>query len=272
MEYGFNHRGSIETLLCIEAADKMDPYKRFTKSNVELKAQGVGNMLSGLLGGLPLTSVVVRTTANVDSGGKTKIAAIAHGIFLLIAVLLIPTILNKIPLAALASILIMVGYKLASAEKFKHQWQKGINQFIPFIITFLAIVFTNLLVGIMIGLSISILFILYTNSKIAYSFNKNEHKDGEAIEIKLAQEVTFLNKAAIKQTLQNLPQHAVVIINASDSFYIDEDVLELIKEFEHDGSKSKHIQVQLKGFRESYKIENSLKHVKDTMNINYFNT
>lgn len=252
---------SIETLLCIEASDKMDPLKRYTNSNVELFAQGTGNILSGLLGGLPMTSVIVRTSANINSGGRTKIATIAHGILLLAAVVAIPTLLNRIPLACLAAILLMIGYKLASPTVFRHMWKSGQYQFVPFIVTVVAVVFTDLLKGVAVGLVVSIFYILRANLKLAYFFKKEQHHEGETIEIKLAQEVSFLNKAAIKQTLGHLPGHSRLVIDASDTFYIDHDVLQLIRDFLNIGSKEKNIAVTLVGFRESYQLENTQTHI-----------
>jgi MFS superfamily sulfate permease-like transporter len=248
---------SIETLLCIEAADKMDPLKRYTNTNQELFAQGAGNILSGLIGGIPMTSVIVRTSANVNSGGRTKIAAIAHGIFLLIAVISIPTILNKIPLACLAAILLMIGYKLASPSVFKHMWENGRYQFVPFIVTVLAVVFTDLLKGVAIGLVVSVFYILRANLKLAYFFKKEEDQDTHVITMKLAQEVSFLNKAAIKQTLQGLPSGSKVIIDATETFYIDHDVVQLVKDFLNIGSKDKDIKVELVGFKDEYSISNN---------------
>lgn len=254
---------SIETLLCLEASDKMDPLKRYSSGNTELRAQGVGNIAAGLIGGLPMTSVIVRTTANINSGARTKLATIAHGVFLLLAVLLIPFVLNKIPLSALAAILIMIGLKLASPKVFKHMWHNGKFQFIPFIATVLAVVFTDLLKGVGIGLMVSILFILRGNMKLAYFFRRDKHKEGEIIKIKLAQEVSFLNKAAIKQTLVHLPEKSHVVIDASETVYIDHDVLELIKDFYEFTSAEKRIKVDLVGFKEAYKIENTATHVID---------
>jgi MFS superfamily sulfate permease-like transporter len=252
---------SIETLLCIEAADKMDPLKRYTNTNRELFAQGTGNILSGMLGGIPMTSVIVRTSANVNSGGRTKVAAIAHGVFLLIAVVAIPTLLNKIPLACLAAVLLMVGYKLASPSVFKHMWHNGLNQFVPFIVTVVAVVATDLLKGVGVGLVVSVFYILKSNLKLAYFFNKEKHHAGETVTMKLAQEVSFLNKAAIKQTLGDLPEGGHIVIDASDSFYIDHDVVEMIRDFLKIGSKDKNIKVDLVGFKESYNMANSQVHV-----------
>ena len=249
---------SIETLLCIEAGDKMDPHKRYTSANKELKAQGIGNILTGLLGGLPLTSVIVRTTANITSGAKTKLSAVIHGVLLLIAVILIPSSLNKIPMAALAAILLMIGYKLASPQVFKRMYSIGKFQFIPFIVTVIGVVGTDLLKGVGMGLIMSILFILTGNLKIAYFFRKEKHNDGEVIKINLAQEVSFLNKAAIKQTLAHLPENSRVIISAHDTVYIDYDVLELIRDFSEHGCKNKNIFVELHDFKKAYKVSNSI--------------
>jgi MFS superfamily sulfate permease-like transporter len=248
---------SIETLLCIEASDRMDTYKRYTSTNTELKAQGIGNILSGLIGGLPMTSVVVRTTANINSGARTKLSAIIHGVFLLVSVLTIPTLLNKIPLATLAAILFLIGYKLANPDKIKKFWNQGKFQFIPFMATLLAVVFTDLLTGVGIGLFISILFILQGNLKRAYYFRKESYHTGDVIHIDLAQEVSFLNKAAIKLTLGHLPENSTVVIDAKESEYIAHDVLDLIKEFKEAGGPEKGIKVELTGFKEKYKLENT---------------
>lgn len=249
---------SIETLLCLEAGDKMDPLKRYSSANAELKAQGVGNMLAGLIGGLPMTSVIVRTTANINAGARTKMSAVMHGIFLLLAVVAIPTLLNKIPMACLAAILIMIGIKLASPKVFRHMWHAGKYQFIPFLVTVLAVVFTDLLKGVGIGLAVSIFFILKGNMRLAYFFKKQEHQEGDVIHIDLAQEVSFLNKAAIKQTLAHLPENSKVVIDAANTVYIDYDVLQLIRDFVSFGAKDKNIQVRLKNFKSAYKMEDAV--------------
>ena len=249
---------SIETLLCLEAGDKMDPLKRFSSANTELKAQGVGNMLAGLIGGLPMTSVIVRTSANVNAGAKTKLSAITHGVFLLLAVIAIPALLNKIPMACLAAILIMIGLKLASPKVFRHMWHTGKHQFIPFVVTVIAVVLTDLLKGVAIGLAVSIFFILRGNMKLAYFFKKEKHHEGETIYINLAQEVSFLNKAAIKQTLAHLPPNSKVIIDAVNTVYIDHDVLELIRDFLNFGSKDKNIKVALRNFKKAYRMEDAV--------------
>ncbi|WP_269685159.1 SulP family inorganic anion transporter [Flavobacterium lacustre] len=248
---------SIETLLCIEASDRMDVHKRYTDTNVELKAQGIGNIVSSLLGGLPMTSVVVRSSANNNAGAKSKMSTIIHGVLLLVSVLTIPFILNKIPLATLAAILILVGYKLAKPATFKHFWDNGKYQFIPFIVTLLAVVFLDLLKGVALGIIISIIFILRGNLKRAYSFRKEEYVDGDVIHIDLAQEVSFLNKSAIKLTLNEIPENSRVIINAHDTVYIAHDILDLIREFKATRAKDENIKVKLKGFKKEYRLENS---------------
>lgn len=249
---------SIETLLCLEAVDRLDPLKRYSPTNRELKAQGIGNIVSGLIGGLPLTSVIVRSSANVNSGAKTKVSAIFHGALLLICVGSIPFLLNKIPLAVLAAILLLTGYKLARPMLFKKWYGAGIYQFIPFIVTVVAIVFTDLLLGVALGMVISIFFILRENLKSPYFFQHNEHQTGEIIHINLAQEVSFLNKAAIKLTLENMPESSYVIIDASETVFIDHDVLELIKEFREIKAVERNIRVECVGFKPEYKIDNTL--------------
>jgi MFS superfamily sulfate permease-like transporter len=248
---------SIETLLSIEAADRMDVQKRYTDTNMELKAQGIGNMVSSLLGGLPLTSVIVRSSANSNSGAKSKLSTIIHGLLLLVSVLAIPVILNKIPLATLAAILILVGYKLAKPATFIHFWEKGKYQFVPFIATLLAVVFLDLLKGVTLGIIISIIFVLKGNLKRAYFFRKEQYADGDVIHIDLAQEVSFLNKAAIKQTLNHLPENSKVIIDAKDTVYIAHDILDLIHEFKTTRALDNNIKVKLKGFKKAYHLENS---------------
>ena len=248
---------SIETLLCIEAADRMDVQRRYTDTNVELKAQGIGNIISSLLGGLPMTSVVVRTSANSNAGAKSKMSAILHGVLLLISVLTIPVILNKIPLATLAAVLLLVGYKLANPKIIVHFWKKGKYQFVPFMATFFAVVFLDLLKGVALGMIISAIFVLKGNMKRAYKFRKEEYQEGDIIHIELAQEISFLNKSAIKTTLNDLPANSKVVINASETVYIAHDVLDLIYEFHTIKSKELNIKVKLVGFKSEYNLENS---------------
>lgn len=261
---------SIETLLCIEASDRMDAHKRYTDTNVELKAQGIGNVLSSLIGGLPMTSVVVRSSANNNAGAKSKMSSIIHGVLLLISVLAIPIILNKIPLATLATILILVGYKLAKPATFIHFWQKGKYQFVPFIATLIAVVTTDLLKGVLLGIVISIIFILKGNLKRAYSFKKKEYVDGDIVHIDLAQEVSFLNKAAIKSTLNDIPENSKLIINAHDTVYIAHDILDLIREFKVTRAVDENIKVKLKGFKKAYDLANSPDTINHVTFENYY--
>ncbi len=245
---------SIETLLCIEAVDKIDPHKRATNPNIELRAQGIGNMLSGLIGGLPVTSVIVRSSANLNAGARSKMSAVLHGVFLVICLVVIPGLINLIPLAALAAVLLQVGYKLAKLSIFKQMWASGKYQWWPFIITVSAVVFTDLLTGVLIGLAASVFAILRGNMKNAYYFHQEEYHEGDLIRIKLSQEVSFLNKASIKLTLEHLPKNATVLIDASDTAYIDYDVLELIREFAETVAPEKNIQLRLEGFHERYRF------------------
>lgn len=222
---------SLETLLSVEATDKLDPQKRVTPTNRELRAQGIGNMVSGLIGGLPVTQVVVRSSANIQSGGKTKMASLIHGIMLFLAVLLIPNLLNKIPLASLAAILMVVGYKLAKPSLFKEMYSKGLIQFIPFVVTIVAIVFTDLLVGIGIGMTVAIFNILMKNLKNPYVLKETHDATNEHYRIVLSEQVTFLNKAQILKQLNNIPDGAEVLIDASKCVFIEHDVIEIIDDF-----------------------------------------
>lgn len=244
---------SIETLLCIEASDRLDKQRRITDTNLELKAQGIGNLVSSFIGGLPMTSVVVRSSANANAGATSKLSTIIHGILLLICVLSIPVILNLIPLATLAAVLILVGYKLAKPATFKHFWHLGKFQFIPFVATVVAVVATDLLKGVGIGLAISVFYILQGNMKRAYYLSREKLNDADGINIKLAEEVSFLNKAAIKKTLKNIKPNSSVTIDARGTSYIATDVLEMIQDFANIRAKEEDINVELIGFKTSYK-------------------
>lgn len=221
---------SLETLLCVEATDKLDPYKRLTPTNLELKAQGVGNLISGLIGGLPVTQVIVRSSANIQSGGKTKAAAFIHGLMLLGSVLVIPKLLNMIPLASLAAILIVVGFKLAKPSLFKEMARLGSKQLVPFVVTIVAILFTDLLVGIGIGMVVAIFYILLNNYKTPY-FVEDKRKDAGIIHIELAEDVSFLNKASMLLSLKKLPRDSKVVIDATQTLHIDYDIKEIIMEY-----------------------------------------
>ncbi len=221
---------SLETLLCVEATDKLDPDKNVTPTNRELIAQGSGNILSGLIGGLPITQVIVRSSANIQSGGKTKLATVFHGILLLLSVLAIPNVMNMIPLSSLAAILFLVGYKLAKPTIFKEMYRQERAQFFAFMVTVLSIVFTNLLLGICIGLAVGIFLILYKNYSVPFSFTERVD-EGKPCEIKLSENVTFLNKASIMQALKVIPDNSEVIIDATASHYIHPDIIEIIQDF-----------------------------------------
>lgn len=246
---------SIETLLCIEATDKLDPYKRYTPTNRELRAQGIGNILSGLIGGLPVTSVIVRSSANINAGARSKMSAIIHGALLLICVASIPAILNLIPKASLAAILIYTGYRLCKPTVFIHMWKDGgAQQFIPFAATAICVVSLDLLKGVGIGMVISIFYILRNNMRIPYYYQRSSFSNGELVKLTLAQEVSFLNKASIKETLEHLPENTNVIIDASQTEYIDFDVLQLVRDFTDTKAIDKNIKVSLIGFKNTYKV------------------
>lgn len=245
---------SLETLLCVEATDKLDPEKRVTPTNRELLAQGTGNIISGLIGGLPITQVIVRSSANIQSGGKTKMSAIIHGIFLLISVILIPTLLNKIPLSVLAAILFIVGFKLAKPALFKQMYMLGWKQFVPFVVTVVSIVFTDLLIGIGLGLAVGIVVILiksYQNSHFLHIEDKSDGK--QRVKMTLAEEVTFFNKGAILKELDRLPKDSYLELDVRKTRYLDNDIIEILEDF---ASKAKHKNIDIKLISERGEVEN----------------
>ena len=237
---------TLETLLCIEAVDKLDKRNRITPVNRELIAQGIGNITCGLLGAIPMTAVVVRGAANVDAGGRTKLAAFTHGLFLLLAVLLVPFLLNKIPYAALAAILLVTGYNLTKPKLFRNMWSLGWRQFIPFLITIIVILLTDLLIGVSIGLLISIYFIVQNNFKAEYKITKTHYQGLETQYIKLNSNVTFLNKVKLRKALDEVPEYSVLTIDGSECNFIDYDILEIISEY-HNKAHDRHIELHLKG-------------------------
>jgi len=234
---------SIETLLCVEATDKLDPRKRITPTNQELRAQGIGNILSGLIGGLPVTQVIVRSSANIQSGAKTKWSTIMHGFILLITLVSIPGILNMIPLASLAAILIMVGYKLAKPSVLREMLKQRKSQYIPFFVTIIGIVFTDLLIGITLGMVVGIFHILYKNYKIPFLV-RSQNGDPKHIRLELSQDVSFLNKASIMKTLNNLPAGSQITIDSSKAIHVDQDVLEILNDFK-ENAKHKDIELHM---------------------------
>ena len=236
---------SLETLLCVEATDKLDPEKRVTPTNRELIAQGSGNILSGLVGGLPITQVIVRSSANIQSGGKTKLVAIIHGLLLLISVLLIPKLLNLIPLSVLASILLVVGYKLAKPTLFKTMYQLGWKQFVPFIVTVLGIVFTDLLVGISLGMGVGIVVILIKSYQNSHFLHMEDKSNGlQKFKITLAEEVTFFNKGAILKELDRLPEESFLELDVQKTRYLDNDIVEILEDFS-EKARNKNINIKL---------------------------
>lgn len=237
---------TLETLLCVEAVDKLDKHNRITPINRELIAQGVGNMTCGLLGAIPITAVVVRGSANADAGGRTKLSAFTHGVFLLLAVLLVPFVLSKIPYASLAAILLITGYNLTKPKLYKNVWNSGQKQFIPFVITIIVILLTDLLIGVSIGLLISIYFIIQNNFKADYKITKAQHHGIETFQIKLNSNVTFLNKVKLRKTLDQIPEYSVLTIDGSECNFIDYDILEVISEFDYK-ARDRHIELYLSG-------------------------
>jgi MFS superfamily sulfate permease-like transporter len=237
---------TLESLLCVEAIDKLDQHNRVTPVNRELIAQGVGNIACGFLGGIPLTAVIVRGSANVDAGARTRLSAFMHGVFLLAAVLLVPFLLNKIPYAVLASILLITGYNLTKPKLYRHMWSLGPKQFMPFILTIAIILFTDLLIGVATGLLISIYYIIRNNFKAEYRIQRTRQHETDVFLIKLNTNVTFLNKVKLKDALDKIPEYSILTIDGSESNFIDYDILEIISEF---GNKAhdRHIELHLKG-------------------------
>ena len=245
---------SLETLLCVEATDKLDPYKNVTPTNRELLAQGTGNILSGMIGGLPITQVIVRSSANIQSGGRSKMSAIIHGFFLLISVILIPKLLNMIPLSVLAAILLIVGYKLAKPALFKTMYDLGWKQFLPFIVTVAGIVFTDLLKGIGLGLAVGIVVILIKSYQNSHFLHKEgEDVDDGKIKMTLAEEVTFFNKGAILKELDRLPENSFLELDVSKTRYLDNDIIEILEDF---SIKAKERNINIKLISERGTIEN----------------
>ncbi len=246
---------SLETLLCVEATDKLDPDKNVTPTNRELIAQGTGNIVSGLIGGLPITQVIVRSSANIQSGGKSKMSAIIHGLLLLISVILIPTLLNKIPLSVLAAILFIVGFKLAKPSTFKTMFKLGWKQWVPFMATVLPMAITgNLLLGIGLGLAVGIFVILLKSFQNSHFLHKEgEDVDDGKIKMTLAEEVTFFNKGAILKELDNLPENSTLELDVTKTRYLDNDIIEILEDFAH---KAKDRNINIKLISERGTIEN----------------
>lgn len=255
---------SLETLLNFKAGERLDKQKRHASSNRELIAQGVGNMTAGLIGGIPITSVIVRTSLNIQAGAQTKASTILHGVFILFAVMLIPGALNKIPLSSLAAILIYTGYKLNKPTIYKTIYAQGGDRFIPFIATVIGIIAFNLLSGILIGLTVSLFYILKSNSKARFNIIKEIHPTGIINRLVLPQQVTFLNKATLVAELDSLPKGSQLIIDARYAEYIDKEIIELLKEFKEEQAQNKKISLNLTGFKEDYKVHNYIDFINVT--------
>ena len=254
---------SLETLLCVEATDKLDPDKRVTPTNRELLAQGTGNILSGLIGGLPITQVIVRSSANIQSGGKSKASAVIHGLLLLISVILIPGILNMIPLSVLAAILLIVGFKLAKPGLFASMYKLGWKQFLPFVVTVLGIVFTDLLIGIGLGLMVGIVVILLKSYQNSHFLHIQDQSNGKVrLKMTLAEEVTFFNKGAILKELDALPENSYLELDVRKTRYLDFDIIEILEGF---SEKARNRNIDIKLISERGIVENP-----DSF-INFFN-
>jgi len=252
---------SLETLLNLQAVDKIDPEQRRSPPNRELLAQGIGNVVVGLIGGIPVTSVIVRSSVNINAGNKSKFSAIFHGILLLTSVMFLPQYLNMIPLSCLAGILLVTGLKLASPALFRQMWSDGRSQFVPFIVTLVAIVLSDLLIGILIGLMVSLSFILHSNFRRPVRRVLEKHIGGEVLHIMLANQVSFLNRARLETILREVPRGGHVLLDASNTDYFDPDVLDLIRAFKDQIAPAHGVQVSLKGFRSKYQIDDTVQYV-----------
>lgn len=252
---------SLETLLNLQAVDKIDPRQRSSPPSRELWAQGVGNLVSGLLGGLPVTSVIVRSSVNINAGSRTKLSAIFHGILLLVCVMFLAQQLNLIPLSCLAAILVVTGIKLASPDLVRQMWAEGRYQFAPFVITIAAIVLTDLLVGVLIGLGVSLSFILWSNLRRPIRTIVEKHLGGEVVRIELSNQVSFLNRAALTRTLNQVPDGGQLLLDATHTDYIDPDILDLIRDFKETTGPARGVQVSLLGFRTRYQLHDEIQYV-----------
>ena len=258
---------SLETLLNLEAIDKIDPQKRVSPPNRELIAQGIGNMASGLIGGLPITSVIIRSSVNLNAGGRTKCATIFHGFLLFFCVLLLPTWLNQIPLSCLAAILVSTGLKLASFKLLKEKWSKGPNQYIPFAVTVVGIVATDLLIGILVGLSVSIFYILQSNLRSPLRRTIEQTPAGDLVRIELPNQVSFLNRASLSRALHEVPRGGHVLLDARSTYYIDPDVVDMIRDFKELTDPPFDVVVSLIGFGGKYGLEDHIQYDKTVPDV-----
>jgi carbonic anhydrase/SulP family sulfate permease len=252
---------SLETLLNLEAVDKLDPQRRTSPPNRELLAQGFGNVVSGLVGGLPITSVIIRSSVNISAGGRTKLAAVFHGALLLVSVALLPAWLNRIPLSCLAAILLVTGVKLASPVLVRRMWGQGRYQFVPFLVTVAAIVLTDLLVGVLVGLAVSTSFILWSNVRRPIRRIVEKHLGGDVVHVELPNQVSFLNRAALARVLDEVPRGGHVLLDARGTDYVDPDILDLIRDFHETTGPARGVEVSLTGFRSEYRLEDRVQYI-----------
>ncbi|HMF19393.1 MAG TPA: SulP family inorganic anion transporter, partial [Gemmataceae bacterium] len=252
---------SLETLLNVEAVDKLDPQQRTSPPSRELLAQGAGNVLSGLIGGLPITSVIVRSSVNINAGARTKLAAVFHGALLLVSVALLPALLNRIPLSCLGAVLFVTGFKLVNPALVRRMWAEGKYQFVPFIVTVVAIVLTDLLVGVLIGLAVSTSFILWSNFRRPIRRIVEKHLGGDVVHIELPNQVSFLNRAALCRVLDEVPPAGQVLLDARGTDYIDPDILDLIRDFQETTAPARRVVVSLTGFRNKYRFEDRIQYI-----------
>lgn len=252
---------SLETLLNLEGTDRLDPQRRTSPPNRELLAQGIGNVFAGLCGGIPITSVIVRSSVNINAGARTRLAAIVHGALLLACVVLLPDYLNQIPVSCLAAILFVTGAKLASPALMKQMWSEGRYQFLPFTITLLAIVLTDLVTGVLIGLMTSVAFILNSNRRRPIRRIVEKHLNGDVLRIELANQVSFLNRASLEQALDEVPRGTHLLLDARNTNYIDPDILSLIVDYKNRTAPARGVQVSVRGFREKYQLQDEILYV-----------
>lgn len=255
---------SLETLLNLEAVDKIDPDQRLAQPNRELVAQGAGNLIAGLIGGLPVTSVIVRTSVNINAGGRTKLSAIMHGVLLVVCVMTVPHWLNEIPLSALAAILIVTGFKLASLKLFKDMWREGLRQFLPFSITICAIVLTDLLTGMLVGLGVSIYFILHSNLRRPLRRVMEKHAAGDVLRIELANQVSFLSRAALENTFQSVPRGGRILVDARNTDFIDPDIRDLLADLRDKTAPSHGVEVGFIGMKDDNFIDDYVQFIDYT--------
>ena len=255
---------SLETLLNIKAGEKLDRKQRSCSKDRELIAQGIGNLAAGLIGGIPVTSVIVRTSVNIQTGAKTKVSTIFHGLFILLSVLMLPQALNKIPLSSLAAVLIYTGYKLSKPSIYISLYRQGWDRFFPFLVTIVSIVMLNLLEGILIGLMVSVFYILKSNSQVRLNIIKEIYPNGVTNRLILPQQITFLNKASLVEELKSIPNKSQLIIDARYSDYIDKDIIEFLKEFQDQQAPHRKISLNLMGFKDNYDIHNYIDFINVT--------